>query len=69
LEISYAQNTKETFALATLEQWEQVLASKQRRYYRAIEALARVRRLLHLPGPQVNINLPGGQQLNVNGTR
>jgi hypothetical protein len=33
---------------------------------RAIEALARVRRL-KLPSPQININLSGGQQVNVAG--
>jgi hypothetical protein len=68
MEISYAQNTKETFALTSMEQWEQVLASKQRRYHRAIESLARVRRLLNLPGPQFTFNV-ADKQVNVNGTR
>jgi hypothetical protein len=65
IEISYAQQTKESFTLPALEQWEHVLTSKQRRYLRAVESLARVRRLLNLPGPQFNINMPGGQQVNV----
>jgi len=67
IEISYAQNTKDNFSLPLLIQWDHVLTSKQRRYLRAIETLARVRRLLHLPGPQLNINMPGGQQVNVAG--
>lgn len=67
IEIAYAQQTKDTFTVVSLEQWERVLSSKQLRYERAIVALARVRRLLHLPGPQVNINMPGGQQVNVAG--
>jgi hypothetical protein len=50
-----------------MAQWERVLASKEARYLRAVETLARVRRLLNLPAPQVNINLPGGQQVNVQG--
>ncbi len=49
------------------EHEERMLRSVQARYLRAIETLARVRRLLNLPSPQVNINLPGGQQVNVNG--
>jgi hypothetical protein len=53
--------------LKALYQWEQTLASKEARYLRAIETLARVRRLLKLPGAQVNINMPGGQQVNVSG--
>lgn len=47
--------------------WEQRLDGAQRRYLRAIGELARVRRLLNLPAPQVNINMPGGQQVNING--
>jgi hypothetical protein len=53
---------------AAIEFWDRRLDSAQRRYVRAIETLARVRRLLRLPGPQVNINLPGGQQVNVAGS-
>jgi hypothetical protein len=60
-------HNKREMTLNGMEQWERVLASKETRYLRAIETLARVRRLLKLPGPQVNINLPGGQQVNVAG--
>jgi hypothetical protein len=54
-------------SMATIEFWERRLDSTQRRYLRAVESLARVRRLLKLPGAQVNINMPGGQQVNVAG--
>jgi hypothetical protein len=48
-----------------MERWERVLASKEARYLRAIETLARVRRLLRLPAVQVNIAAEGSQQVNV----
>jgi hypothetical protein len=67
IESTYAQHTGDTFKLADMDQWEHLLASKQRRYLRAIEALARVRQLLKLPAVQVNIAQPGSQQLNVAG--
>ena len=63
----YGQRTGESFTLRDMEKWERILASKEGRYLRAIGELARVRRLLNLPAPQVNINLPGGQQVNVAG--
>jgi len=61
------QQTNKTFTLNAMEQWEKILASKEARYLRAIETVARVRRLLKLPGLQVNVNLPGGQQVNMQG--
>jgi hypothetical protein len=61
------QKEHEGFTLDDMEKWERILASKETRYLRAIVELARVRRLLNLPAPQVNINLPGGQQVNVQG--
>jgi hypothetical protein len=63
----YGQQTDGSFTLDGMEKWERILASKEARYLRAITELARVRRLLNLPAPQVNINLPGGQQVNVSG--
>lgn len=64
--LAYKQKTAESFTLNEMEQWERILSSKEQRYLRAIAELARVRRLLNLPAPQVNINLPGGQQVNIN---
>ncbi len=52
-------------SLTKAEHHERVLTMTQARYLRSIEALARVRRLLSRP--QVNINMPGGQQVNVAG--
>jgi hypothetical protein len=63
----YTQQTKGEITLHAMDRWERILSSKETRYLRAIGELARVRRLLNLPAPQVNINLPGGQQVNVQG--
>ena len=65
--IIYEQKTSSSFTLPDLERWERILASKEARYLRAVETLALVRRLLNLPAAQVNINMPGGQQLNIAG--
>lgn len=61
---AHAQNTQE-FKFRDMEAWERILSSKQRRYLRAVEALARVRRLLRLPAMQINVALDGGQQVNI----
>lgn len=63
----YNTKTKKDTTLDGMAAWERVLASKEARYLRAVETLARVRRLLNLPAPQLNINMPGGQQVNVSG--
>lgn len=63
----YEQETAPSFVLGKMAQWERVLASKETRYLRALETLARVRRLLKLPTMQVNIATAGGQQVNVSG--
>jgi hypothetical protein len=63
----YEQTTGGSFNMHSMTQWERVLASKEGRYMRAIETLARVRRLLKLPTMQVNIAAAGGQQVNVAG--
>lgn len=60
-------HTSKQVTLDSVEQWDRILAAKEARYLRAIGELARVRRLLNLPAPQVNINMPGGQQVNVAG--
>ncbi|MHC4093344.1 MAG: hypothetical protein ACYSVY_24250 [Planctomycetota bacterium] len=48
--------------------WEKKVSAAQRRYLRAVETLARVRKLLGRPTIQVNIAADGGQQIvqNVN---
>jgi hypothetical protein len=65
--MAYGQHGGGSFSLRDMEQWERVLGSKEARYLRAIEELARVRRLLKLPALQVNIVAAGGQQVNVAG--
>lgn len=67
-QVEGAYNTAlfDTHAFARGDYWERRLSGAQRRYVRACESLARVRRLTR-PGPgalQVNI---GGQQVNVAG--
>jgi len=55
----------------TLQQgqyWDNLLSSSQVRFLRAIETLARVRRLArNTPALQINIAREGGQQVNVQG--
>jgi hypothetical protein len=63
----YGQQTSKSFQVSEMEQWERILASKEGRYLRAIETLARVRRLLKLPSMQLNVALPHSQQVNVAG--
>lgn len=53
---------------ASLNYWERRLSAAQRRYLRACETLARVRKLArNTPALQVNIAAEGGQQVNVAG--
>ncbi len=60
----YADNALGSHTLSSGAYWDRRLTSAQARYTRAVEALARVRRLA-MPQPlQVNI---GGQQVNVAG--
>jgi len=59
-----AMHEGESITLTRSEYWERRLSATQRRYLRAIETLARVRRLLRPHAVQVNI---GAQQVNVIG--
>jgi hypothetical protein len=61
IEYQYSAMTTETgLTMKRAEYWERRLSAAQRRYLRATETLARVRRL-QLPAVQVNI---GAQQVN-----
>lgn len=61
VEYTYGRGTAEgNFTIPQGAYWEKRVSSAQRRYLRAIESLARVRRL-RLPTMQVNI---GAQQVN-----
>jgi len=56
---------KQSISLAQGIYWDKRLSMAQRRFTRACESLARVRRLLHRNPVQVNIAAHGGQQVNV----
>ncbi|MCE5237180.1 hypothetical protein LLH23_01645 [bacterium] len=62
-EYRYSEFLKAGGSFQEAEYWEKRLSANQRRYLRAVETLARIRRLA-LPAIQVNI---GGQQVNVAG--
>jgi hypothetical protein len=66
VESGYSLAMDRSLSLAQADYWDRHLAAAQRRYLRACETLARVRRLLH-PTLQVNIAAQGGQQVNVSG--
>jgi len=58
----------EQVSLRVVEYWEKRLSASQRRYLRACETLARVRKLTrNTPMLQVNIATERGQQVNVAG--
>ena len=66
VESSYSYAMQASLPLSQADYWDRHLSAAQRRYLRAIETLARVRRLLN-PTLQVNIAAEGGRQLNVSG--
>ena len=66
IELRYINVTKESITLTLGDYWERRLSAAQRRYLRACETLARVRRLLR-PTIQVNLAAEGGQQVNIAG--
>jgi valyl-tRNA synthetase len=58
----------QSITFKTGEYWDSLLSSTQARFLRAIETLARVRRLArNTPALQINIAREGGQQVNVQG--
>lgn len=61
IEWSYNQVQQESSARA--ERWDKRLSMAHRRYLRSLEALARVRRLLHKPSNNVAFNFLLKQQL------
>jgi hypothetical protein len=63
VEVRHADHTTSgSIGISQADYWDRALSAAQRRYLRAIESLARVRRLLHPNAVQVNI---GAQQVNV----
>lgn len=64
-ELRYERNMEEGLTLAQGEYWEKKLSANQRRYLRAVETLARVRRLMKdPPNPAFNLLLKQ-QVLNI----
>jgi len=63
-QLGYTAITGESIPIERADHWERRLTGAQRRYTRAIEALARVRRLRRRGAAQVNI---GMQQMNMVG--
>ena len=69
VENSYNQRViNQSITFKTAEYWDNLLTTTQARFLRAIESLARVRRLArNTPALQINIANEGGKQVNVAG--
>ena len=68
VEYHFTEVMNQSITLNLGRYWESRLSAAQRRHLRAIETLARVRRLLSkTPAVQVNIAAEGGKQVNVAG--
>jgi hypothetical protein len=66
VELSYSNTLKQSITLTLGMYWEKRLTAAQRRFTRACETLARVRKLSrNTPALQFNIATSGGQQVNV----
>lgn len=66
VELSYSSTMKQSITLTLGAYWENRLTAAQRRFTRACETLARVRKWSRTtPALQVNIAANGGQQVNV----
>ncbi|HET8670083.1 MAG TPA: hypothetical protein VFM05_05485 [Candidatus Saccharimonadales bacterium] len=66
LELQYLHAMKQSITLTHGIYWEKRLSAAQRRFTRACETLARVRKLSrNTPALQFNIATSGGQQVNV----
>lgn len=64
VQMKYARATSESHTLTLGAYWDRRVNSAQQRYLRAVETLARVRRIAQVTPLQVNI---AGQQINVAG--
>jgi hypothetical protein len=66
VELNYSSVMKQSITLTLGMYWEKRLTASQKRFTRACETLARVRKLArNTPALQVNIAADGGQQVNV----
>jgi hypothetical protein len=68
VDLEYADATSQSILLPSAEHWEGRLSAAQRRYLRACDTLARLRKLASASSAlQVNIAAQGGQQINLLG--
>jgi len=66
VELSYSSSMRQSITLTLGIYWEKRLTAAQRRFTRACETLARVRKLSrNTPALQFNIAAEGGQQVNI----
>lgn len=66
VELNYSSVMKQSITLTLGMYWEKRLSAAQKRFTRACESLAKVRRLTRgVPSMQVNIATNGGKQINV----
>src|ERR1700752_2234314 len=66
VELHYSRTMKQPISLPLAMYWEKKLTAAQKRFTRACETLARVRKLSrNTPALQFNIATAGGQQVNV----
>jgi hypothetical protein len=66
VELNYSRTMKQSITLTLGMYWEKRLTAAQRRFTRACETLARVRKLSrNTPALQFNIATAGGQQVNL----
>jgi hypothetical protein len=68
VDLEYTHATRQPATLTAADHWERRMSAAQRRYLRACQALARIRKLARTtPALQVNIAAHGGQQVNLQG--
>jgi hypothetical protein len=67
IDCEYTAATSQAIPLDSADFWERRLSAAQRRYLRACDTLARIRKLAQPPASslQLNIAAQGGQQLNL----
>jgi hypothetical protein len=66
VELGYSSTMRQSITLSLGLYWEKRLTAAQKRFARACETLARVRKLSgNIPALQFNIATEGGQQVNV----
>jgi hypothetical protein len=66
VELQYSHVMKQSITLTLGIYWERRLTAAQKRFTRACESLARIRKLSrNTPALQLNIATSGGQQVNV----